>query len=113
MEMTSVPAQLTARYSGVSSPVASVAVAPGGIASMSLAAGTPDSFLASGLNKVLSWFGIGATTEGVIYSFGFTLFVGTLMNFVMGVLASRLMVTSLAKFKFLRNKKFFGGDSNE
>ena len=75
--------------------------------------GTPDSFLASGLNKVLSWFGIGATTEGVIYSFGFTLFVGTLMNFVMGVLASRLMVTSLAKFKFLRNKKFFGGDSNE
>ena len=75
--------------------------------------GTPDSFLASGLNKVLSWFGIGATTEGVIYSFGFTLFVGTLMNFVMGVLASRLMVTSLSKFKFLRNKKFFGGDSNE
>lgn len=75
--------------------------------------GTPDSFLASGLNKVLSWFGIGATTEGVIYSFGFTLFVGTLMNFVMGVLASRLMVTSLSKFKFLRNKKLFGGDSNE
>ncbi len=75
--------------------------------------GTPDSFLASGLNKVLSWFGIGATTEGVIYSFGFTLFVGTLMNFVMGVLASRLMVTSLSRFKFLRNKKLFGGDSNE
>ncbi|MGN0613377.1 MAG: preprotein translocase subunit SecD [Porcipelethomonas sp.] len=75
--------------------------------------GTPDSFLASGLNKVLSLFGIGATTEGVIYSFGFTLFVGTLMNFVMGVFASRLMVTSLSRFKFLRNKKLYGGASNE
>lgn len=75
--------------------------------------GTPDSFLASGLNKVLSLFGIGATTEGVIYSFGFTLCIGTLMNFVMGVLASRLMVMSLSRFKFLRKKKLFGGDSNE
>ncbi len=75
--------------------------------------GTPDSFLASGLNTVLSWIGIGATTEGVIYSFGFTLFVGTLMNFVMGVLASRLMVTSLSRFKFLRNRKLYGGASNE
>lgn len=75
--------------------------------------GTPDSFLASGLNKVLSLFGIGATTEGVIYSFGFTLFVGTLMNFIMGVFASRLMVTSLSRFKIFRNKKLYGGASNE
>ncbi|MGN1480941.1 preprotein translocase subunit SecD [Porcipelethomonas sp.] len=75
--------------------------------------GTPDSFLAGGLNKVLSLFGIGATTEGVIYSFGFTLFVGTLMNFVMGVFASRLMVTSLSRFKIFRNKKLYGGASNE
>ncbi len=75
--------------------------------------GTPDNFLASGLNSILSWFGIGATTEGVIYSFGFTLFVGTLLNFIMGVFASRLMVTSLSRFKFLRNKKLYGGASNE
>lgn len=75
--------------------------------------GTPDSFLASAFNNVLSLFGIGATTEGVIYSFGFTLFVGTLLNFIMGVFASRLMVTSLSKFKFLRKKKLFGGESNE
>ncbi len=75
--------------------------------------GTPDNFLAGALNSVLSWFGIGATTEGVIYSFGFTLFVGTLLNFIMGVFASRLMVTSLSKFKFLRNKKLYGGASNE
>ncbi len=75
--------------------------------------GTPDSFLASGFNKVLTLFGIGATTEGVIYSFGFTLLVGTLMNFVMGVLASRLMVYSLSRFKIFRNKKLYGGESND
>ena len=75
--------------------------------------GTPDSFLASGLNKVLSLFGIGATTEGVIYSFGFTLLIGTLMNFVMGVFASRLMVYSLSRFKIFRNKKLYGGESND
>lgn len=75
--------------------------------------GTPDSFLASGFNKVLSLFGIGATTEGVIYSFGFTLLVGTLMNFVMGVFASRLMVYSLSRFKIFRNKKLYGGENND
>lgn len=75
--------------------------------------GTPDSFFASGLNKVLSLFGIGVTTEGVIYSFGFTLLIGTLMNFVMGVFASRLMVYSLSRFKIFRNKKLYGGESND
>lgn len=75
--------------------------------------GTPDSLLAGAFNKVLSLFGIGATTEGVIYSFGFTLMVGTLMNFVMGVGASRLMVYSLSRFKIFRNKKLYGGESNE
>ena len=75
--------------------------------------GTPDSFFAKGLNWLFSLFGIGATTEGVIYSFGYTLLVGSLMNFLMGVLASRLMVTSLARFKCLKNKKLYGGASNE
>ena len=75
--------------------------------------GTPDSLLAGAFNKVLSLLGIGATTEGVIYSFGFTLMVGTLMNFVMGVGASRLMVYSLSRFRIFRNKKLYGGESNE
>lgn len=75
--------------------------------------GTPDSFFAKGFNKVLSLLGIGATTEGVIYSFGFTLLVGTLMNFIMGVFASRLMVYSISRFKPFRNKKLYGGESNE
>ena len=75
--------------------------------------GTPDSFLASGLNTVLSWFGIGATTEGVIYSFGYTLLIGTAMNFVMGVFASKMMVYSLSRFKIFRNKKLYGGENND
>lgn len=75
--------------------------------------GTPDSFFAHILNGLFSLFGIGATTEGVIYSFGYTLLVGSLMNFLMGVLAARLMVTSLAKFNALKNKKLYGGASNE
>lgn len=75
--------------------------------------GTPDNALTEYLNKVLSLFGIGATTEGTIYSFGFTLFIGTLLNIIMGVFASRLMVTSLSRFKIFRNKKLYGGASNE
>lgn len=78
-----------------------------------MAFGTPDNPLTEGFNTVLSVFGIGATTEGVIYSFGFTLLVGTLMNFVMGVGASRLMVYSLSRFEIFRNKKLYGGESNE
>jgi preprotein translocase subunit SecD/SecD/SecF fusion protein len=52
----------------------------------------------------------GATTEGVVYSFGFTLLVGVICNFIFGVFASRLMVTSLSKFKGLQNRKLYGGN---
>ena len=55
----------------------------------------------------------GATTEGVIYSFGFTLLVGIILNFVMGVFAAKLMVTSLSKFNCFKNKKEGGISQNE
>ena len=51
----------------------------------------------------------GASTTGAIYAFGYTLLVGVIANFVMGVFASRLMLMSLSRFKFLRNKKLYGG----
>lgn len=54
----------------------------------------------------------GATTEGVIYSFGYTLLVGLIMNFIMGVFAARLMTMSLSKFKCFQNKKLYGGGLN-
>lgn len=62
-------------------------------------------------SKILSWlfFMFGVSTEGTIYSFGFTLLTGVLFNFIMGVLASRLMLTSLSKFKCFQNRKLYGG----
>ena len=71
--------------------------------------GVPDSFFSKILNKTI-FFAFGATAEGVVYSFGFTLLAGVICNFVFGVFASRLMVTSLSKFKCFRNRKLYGGD---
>lgn len=51
----------------------------------------------------------GESTTGSIFSFGFTLLVGIIANFVMGVFATRLMTTSLAGFKCLHKKWLFGG----
>ncbi len=71
--------------------------------------GVPDSFFSKILNKTI-FFAFGATAEGVVFSFGFTLLVGVICNFIFGVFASRLMVTSLSKFKCFRNRKLYGGD---
>ncbi len=55
----------------------------------------------------------GESTTGTIYSFGFTLLVGVISNFVMGVFLTRVMLRSVAGFKFLRKKWLFGGAKNE
>ncbi len=73
--------------------------------------GVPDSIWAKIFNATIFRF-FGATTEGVIYSFGFTLMTGLIMNFIMGVLAARLMTMSLARFKCFQNKKLYGGGIN-
>ena len=57
-----------------------------------------------------TWFG--ASTEGTIYSFGYTLLVGVIMNFIMACWATRLMTISLSKFKPLRKAWLFGGDKS-
>ena len=69
--------------------------------------GVPDSLFSKMLSFLFRWFG--TTTEGTIFSFGFTLMVGALLNFVMGVWASRLMLGSLSKFKVFKNRKLYGG----
>lgn len=51
----------------------------------------------------------GASTTGTIYAFGFTLLVGVIANFVMGVFLTRVMLKSVAGIKFLRKKGLFGG----
>ncbi len=51
----------------------------------------------------------GVSTTGLIYAFGYTLLVGVIANFIMGVGASRLMLKSVSGYKFLRNKRLYGG----
>ncbi len=53
-----------------------------------------------------TWFG--ATTEGTVYSFGYTLLAGVIMNFIMACWATRLMTVSLSKFKCFRKPALFG-----
>ncbi len=58
-------------------------------------------------NILSSLFGV--STTGLIYAFGYTLLVGVIANFIMGVAASRLMLRSISGYKFLRNKRLYGG----
>jgi len=62
--------------------------------------GTPDSVAATILTPLFFMFGPSAA--GAIYSFGFTLTVGAILNFIFGVTASRLMTYSISKFKPMR-----------
>ena len=58
-----------------------------------------------------TWFG--ATTEGTVYSFGYTLLAGVIMNFIMACWATRLMTVSLSKFKCFRKPGFYGVSKKE
>lgn len=73
--------------------------------------GTSDSFCGVLFAPVFTWFG--ASTEGTIYSFGYTLAVGVVLNFLFGILFSRLMTMSLSEFKPLRKPALYGGVKNE
>lgn len=72
--------------------------------------GTPDSFVAKIFSPLMSLFGSQVT--GSIYSFGYTLLVGTIFNLIMGVLASKWMLKSISQLKFLRKPQFYGGEKN-
>ncbi|MCL2694103.1 MAG: MMPL family transporter [Oscillospiraceae bacterium] len=67
--------------------------------------GTPDSIAAIVLTPLFFMFGPGAA--GAIYSFGFTLTIGAILNFIFGVTASRLMTYSISKFKPMRKIKLY------
>ena len=70
--------------------------------------GPPASIFAMMLKPIFGIFG--SSTTGAIYSFGYTLLVGIILNFLMGVTASRLMLKSLSKFKPLRKAWLYGGE---
>ena len=69
--------------------------------------GPTDSFFATMLKPV--FFAFGVSTAGTIYSLGYTLLVGIILNFVFGIFCSRLMIASLSKFKAFKNPKLYGG----
>lgn len=73
--------------------------------------GPPGSVFARMFTGIFRWFGPSAT--GAIYSFGFTLIVGVVFNFIMGVTASRLMLKSISKFKPFKNAWLYGGAKND
>lgn len=69
--------------------------------------GPTDGFFAKVLTPIFYWFG--PSTAGTIYSFGYTLMVGVLLNFVFGVFCTRVMLKSVSKFKRFRNPVLYGG----
>ena len=69
--------------------------------------GPPDSLFATILKPILSFFPV--STSGAVYAFGYTLLVGIIFNFIMGVTCSRLMLKAVSRFKFLRKPWLLGG----
>jgi protein-export membrane protein SecD len=57
---------------------------------------------------LFSWLPM--STTGSVYSFGYTLLLGVVTNFVMGVWGSRVMLRSISRLKIFRNPWFYGGD---
>lgn len=68
--------------------------------------GPPDTVWSTLLKPFLWMFG--PSTTGAIYSFGYTLLVGVILNFIMGVAASRVMVSSLSGYKLFRGRTLYG-----
>lgn len=73
--------------------------------------GPTDSLFGTLLKPVFSMFG--AATAGTIYSLGYTLLVGIILNFVFGVFCSRLMLSSLSRFKAFKSRKWYGVPDDE
>jgi len=69
--------------------------------------GPPDT-LWSYIFRPIMWL-FPLSTIGAIYSFGYTLFAGVICNFVMGVIASRIMLRSLSCYNGLRSRWLYGG----
>lgn len=73
--------------------------------------GPTDGFFAKVLRPI--FFAFGPSTAGTIYSFGYTLLVGVILNFVFGVVCTRIMLKGISKLKSLRDPVLYGGVKNE
>lgn len=67
--------------------------------------GTPDSILGQVFGFLFPF--LSSSVTGNIYSFGYTLIVGVIANFIMGIFASRLMLMGISRFKFLRKPSLY------
>lgn len=56
---------------------------------------------------------IANTITGSIYSFGYTLIIGVILNFIFAVGASRILLKGISRFKFLRKPALYGGVKND
>ena len=59
-------------------------------------------------SMLFSWFP--PSTTGSVYSFGYTLLIGVITNFIMGIWLSRVMLRSVSRLKIFRNPWLYGGD---
>ena len=73
--------------------------------------GTTEGFFYQIFSFVLNFFSTSIT--GSIYSFGYTLLVGVVVNFIMGIFASKLLLKGISQFKVLRRPWLYGGAKNE
>ena len=71
--------------------------------------GPSDGLFAKALHFV--FFAFGPSTAGTIYAFGYTLLTGVLLNFVFGVLFSRIMLRGISQIKALRNPWLYGASN--
>ena len=70
--------------------------------------GPPNSFFATLLTPI--FFMCGPALAGTVYSFGYTLLIGVIGNFIFGILSTKLMLKSISRFKAFRKPKLYGGD---
>lgn len=70
--------------------------------------GPPTSFFAKLLTPI--FFMCGPALAGTVYSFGYTLLIGVIGNFIFGILSTKLMLKSISRFKAFRKPKLYGGD---
>ncbi len=68
--------------------------------------GPPTNIFAQIFNTVFFFFS--TSIAGEIYSFGYTLLVGVILNFIFGIGATRLMLKSVSKFKIFRKPALYG-----
>lgn len=73
--------------------------------------GTTEGFFYKLFSWILGFFSTSIT--GSIYSFGYTLLIGAIVNLIMAVLVNKAILKGASRFKVLRKPWLYGGAKNE